>query len=92
MILNNSQRENKSEGGKKELDFDSVLEQLLSMSKDSPALYDSQALKTFAPKPKDKSKSNSNEMPEDLSHKTQLKPLAQQMMTDGISTMPHPSI
>lgn len=40
------------------IDFDSVLEQLLSMSKDSPAPHDSRSLKTLAPKPNDKGKSH----------------------------------
>lgn len=61
MMLNNNQRATKSEGEKKELDFDSVLEQLLSMSKDSPSRNDPRLLKTFAPKSKDKGKSSSNE-------------------------------
>ena len=61
MMLANNQRANESEGDKRELDFDSVLEQLLSMSKDSPSPHDSRSLKTSAPKPKDKGKSHSNE-------------------------------
>lgn len=61
MMLNNNQRAIESRREKKELDFDSVLEQLLSMSKDSLALHDSRSLKTSAPKPKDRGKSYSNE-------------------------------
>ncbi len=61
MMLNNNQRATESEGEKKELDFDSVLEQLLNMSKDSPTRNDPRLLKTFAPKSKNKSKSSSNE-------------------------------
>ena len=60
MMLTNNQRTNKSEGDKKELDFDSVLEQLLSISKNSISLHDFRSLKTFAPKPGDKGKSHSN--------------------------------
>ena len=58
-MLANNQRTNESEGDKKECGFDSVLEQLLSISKDSPEPHDSRSPKTFAPKPKDKSKSYS---------------------------------
>ena len=61
MMLNNNQRAIESRREKKELNFDSVLEQLLSMSKDSLALHNSRSLKTSAPKPKDKGKSYSNE-------------------------------
>ncbi len=61
MMLNNNQCEPKSEGEKKELDFDSVLKQLLGMSKDSPTRNDPRLLKTFAPKSKDKSKFSFNE-------------------------------
>ena len=61
MMLNNNQRAIESEGEMKELDFDSVLEQLLSMSKDLPTRNDPRLLKTFAAKSKDKCKSSSNE-------------------------------
>ncbi len=61
MMLNNNQRATESEGGKKELDFDSALEQLLSLSKDLPTRNDPRLLKTFAAKSKDKCKSSSNE-------------------------------
>lgn len=61
MMLNNNQRATESEGEKKYLDFDSVLEQLLGMSKDPPTRNDHRLLKTFAPKSKDKGKSSSNE-------------------------------
>ena len=60
-MLNNNQLATESESEKKELDFDSVLEQLLSMSKDLPTRNDPRLLKTFAPKSKDKGKSSSNE-------------------------------
>lgn len=59
-MLANNQLANKSESHKKELNFDFVLEQLLSMSKNLPFLYNFWSLKTFAPKPKNKSKSYSN--------------------------------
>lgn len=59
MVANN-QYANKFKGKKKELNFDSILKQLLSMSKDSPAIHNSQSLKTSIPKSKDKSKSHSN--------------------------------
>ena len=39
MMLANNQLANKSESHKKELNFDFVLEQLLSMSKNLPFLY-----------------------------------------------------
>ncbi len=60
IMLNNNQRATESEGEKIELDFDSVLKQLLSMSKDSPMRNDPRLLKTFAPKSKDKGKSSFN--------------------------------
>ena len=61
MMLNNNQRATKSEGEKRELNFDSVLEQLLGMGKDSSTRNDPCLLKTFAPKSKDKGKFSSIE-------------------------------
>lgn len=61
-MLANNQRVNKSEGDKRELDFDFLLEQLLSMGKNPPSPYNSQSLKTSTLKPKDKSKSHSNKI------------------------------
>ncbi len=61
MMLNNNQRATESEREKKELDFDSVLEQLFSISKDSLTRNDPCLLKIFASKSKDKGRSSSNE-------------------------------
>ena len=61
MMLNNNQRATESKGEKRKLNFDSVLEQLLSMGKDSPMRNNACLLKSFAPKSKDKGKSFSIE-------------------------------
>ena len=45
-MLANNQRANEFEGDKKELNFDYVLEQLLSISKDSPSPHNSRLFKT----------------------------------------------